>query len=375
MADRAIAGWDLGGAHLKAALVAANGEVRDVVQLPCPLWQGLEHLSAAMRTVVDRFGPVGQHAVTMTGELVDLFEDRAEGVARIVAAVHRILDRSDLQIYAGTAGFLAPGEAAGRPRLVASANWLASAAFAARLLPSGLFLDLGSTTTDIVGFAGGAMLARGLTDAERLREGELVYTGLTRTPLMAVAGSAPFAGGRYPLMAENFATMADVHRLADGLPEAADQEPTSDGRGKSDEDSARRLARMIGHDLDDATLDAWRGLARFFVDRQRRRLCEACQRILARDALGGEAPVVGAGVGRHVIRELADSLGRPYRDFASLVRGGESACDRAADCAPAVAVAMLLMSPAPSMDRTADSRSGSSRPARSPRHSAPRKPR
>ena len=35
-----IVGWDIGGAHLKAALLNNKGEVLGVFQEPCPLWQG-----------------------------------------------------------------------------------------------------------------------------------------------------------------------------------------------------------------------------------------------------------------------------------------------------------------------------------------------
>ena len=42
------AGYDVGGAHLKIAL-AENGRVLAAVQIPCPLWQGLDRLDAALR--------------------------------------------------------------------------------------------------------------------------------------------------------------------------------------------------------------------------------------------------------------------------------------------------------------------------------------
>ena len=48
---------------------------------------------------------------------------------------------------------------------------------------------MGSTTTDLVPIVGGRVAARGYTDAERLAAGELVYTGATRTFLMAVAAA------------------------------------------------------------------------------------------------------------------------------------------------------------------------------------------
>jgi (4-(4-[2-(gamma-L-glutamylamino)ethyl]phenoxymethyl)furan-2-yl)methanamine synthase len=52
-----------------------------------------------------------------------------------------------------------------------------------------------------------------------------------------------------------------------------------------------------------------------------------------------DAPVVGAGVGRAVVKQIAQKSGRHYVDFADLVAG--KAADSAAICAPAFAVAWL----------------------------------
>ena len=69
--------------------------------------------------------------------------------------------------------------------------------------------------------AGGEIAASGYTDAERLETGELVYTGLVRGFIMATAPRAPFDGGWTSLVNENFANMADVHRILGTLDEGA----------------------------------------------------------------------------------------------------------------------------------------------------------
>ena len=224
---------------------------------------------------------------------------------------------------------------------MASANWHASARFVATRCPQALFIDVGSTTSDIVPVQAGQVDSVGYTDDERLVSEELVYTGATRTPVMAVAESVPFGGQRQRTMAEHFATMADVHRLTGELPDDADQLPTADGRGKTAEESARRLARMLGRDLQSADLADWRRLAAHLAERQRQTLHDAIDRVLSRGKLGDDAPVVGAGVGRFLLRPLAERLRRPYVDFASLVEGEPATREWAARCAPAAAVAIL----------------------------------
>jgi uncharacterized hydantoinase/oxoprolinase family protein len=78
-----VAGWDIGGAHLKVARVDATGRVRVVMQVPCALWRGLHELDRAHEAVAAVTAGVARHAVTMTGESADIFPDRRSGVATL----------------------------------------------------------------------------------------------------------------------------------------------------------------------------------------------------------------------------------------------------------------------------------------------------
>src|SRR5262249_22144979 len=225
---------------------AQSARLLDAIQLASPLRLGLDRLAQAFAEAKARMGVAQLHAVTMTGELADTFSSRAEGVEKLSALAARELAPAEMALYAGRAGFVAPRDAARHVEDIASANWFASAALAARVPHSALLVGIGSTTTDLVPVVDGAVAARGYTDAERLAAGELVYTGLVRSFVMAVAERAPFAGRWSPLINENFATMADVYRILGQLPEGADQMTTADGRAKTIEASRARLARMVG---------------------------------------------------------------------------------------------------------------------------------
>jgi probable H4MPT-linked C1 transfer pathway protein len=209
------------------------------------------------------------------------------------------------------------------------------------LFPEALFLDVGTTTTDLIPLKGGAIAARGHTDGDRLTEGELIYTGVVRTPAMAVARRAPFKGRMQGVAAERFATMADVWRLLGELPRDADPYPSPDLKGKSIEESAARVARMLGRDGGDASLLAWIDVARHFAEGQLGEIEAAAQKLLAREELGGDAPLVGAGCGRFVARKVAQRLGRRYEDFADLIDCAPVLREMAAVCAPAAALAFL----------------------------------
>lgn len=341
MPESGVVGWDLGGAHLKAAVVDSGGRVVRVRQLPCPLWLGLEHLDRAMRQVLDEDEQADWHAVTMTGELTDLFQSRPQGVETLLAAVERHLPSKRTLVFAGLDGFLSLRRASSNPEAVASANWMASAQIVADALADALFIDVGSTTTDIVPIRGGALAMRGLADRDRLACEELVYAGVVRTPVMALADRIPFGGEWIVPMAEYFATAADIYRLTGELPEDADQLPAADNGGKTMHDSARRLARMVGRDLESAPISAWRQCARYLADLQLWRTRQACERVLSRGAVSEHAPVVGAGVGSFLIRKLATALGREYRPFDGLIATAPQADSWVSSCAPAVSVALL----------------------------------
>ena len=74
-----IIGWDVGGAHLKAAR-AENGVITSAVQIACPLWLGVAELDRAYHEAEAAIGRAPLNAITMTGELCDAFATREEGV-------------------------------------------------------------------------------------------------------------------------------------------------------------------------------------------------------------------------------------------------------------------------------------------------------
>ena len=370
-----IVGWDIGGAHLKLARVR-DGTVVALRQLPCALWQGVDRLAAAMTEGLAGWRPLDRHAVTMTGELADIFPDRARGVRAILDTVAQRIDPSAIAVYADDGVFLSTEGAAANPARVASANWHASARLAAARLGDGLLVDVGSTTTDIVPFRGASVVAQGGDDAARLASDELVYRGVVRTPIMAVVQHVEIDGARRGVMAEYFATMADVYRLTGELPDHADQHATADGRGKSVPESATRLARMVGRDASSAPEQTWRRLASAIAEAQSRQVQEAAERVLSDAKLARDAPLIGAGVGRFVAQQLAARLGRPYRGFESIIDAPDGAVAAgAADAAPAVAVALLLGDEASSNARSRATAVGSSGASRPPVVSAERKPR
>jgi probable H4MPT-linked C1 transfer pathway protein len=333
-------GWDIGGAHVKVAVIFQN-KIIAVHQQPCPLWQGLDKLEHAVKRLL-RDLPVNKnqkHAITMTGELVDLFADRHEGVGQIMQTMSRLLAGFEVQLFCGEQGLLTI-TTIDKTHYddIASANWLASTSFAAKHFQNCLFVDIGSTTTDILLCQNGAVAAQGFSDYERLISQELVYTGIIRTPVMAVVQTVLDNQKNVGIMAEYFATMADVYRVTGELLETCDQNPTADGSEKTLEASARRLSRMVGDDFRIQELTRWQAVARNIRQQQIQRIQKSCELILKNKSV----PLIGAGVGQFLVAEIAANLNLPYVDFSTLCTANKNLAFNPADCAPAVAVAFLL---------------------------------
>lgn len=346
MREKDIVGWDIGGAHVKASLLR-GGEVIDAAQWPCPLWQGMEHLQHALDVARQRWPAIEQaeHAVTMTGEMVDLFADREHGVQRIAAALAQTFSPGRLHFFAGDAGWCGADQAAPQWRHVASANWLATALHAARQVAEhdALLVDIGSTTTDLIALRRGCVLTSARTDADRLASGELVYQGVVRTPLCALARRIAWRGREHNVMNECFATTADVYRLSGELDAAHDQAASADHAAKDAAATRQRLARMIGLDARDVTADEWLAFAHEWRRHQVHALREEAARVRQLHGLADDVMLISAGCGDFLVRELGHNvIGYATHVARIAAQAAPDAARWAQVCAPSVAVAALL---------------------------------
>ncbi len=232
---------DIGGANLKAA--HASGAI---LSASFPLWREPEGLAHALTKLTGSLPPFDRLAVTMTGELCDCFATKADGVAHILSAIEAAFPGIPVSVW-GTDGEFHPFLYARiRWGLIAASNWLALATVAARLVPdAALLIDVGSTTADIIPLDGGEPIPKGRTDTDRLRHGELVYAGVRRTPVCALATMLPHRGVPTGLAAELFATTHDVYLTLGELPDDPGDTSTADGRPATRERARDRLARMV----------------------------------------------------------------------------------------------------------------------------------
>lgn len=243
-------GLDIGGANVKAADPSGRAVTR-----PFAIWREPERLVDVLREVLEAFDQPDVLAVTTTAELADCFRTKAEGVDHVLAACEAVAGGRPVAVWQTGAEFVSPTVAREIPLLVAAANWHALSTWLGRIVPRGpaLLVDVGSTTTDLVPLLDGVPVPVGLTDVERLVSGELLYTGVRRTPVFALAQSVPFRDGRCPLVPELFATTVDVHLLAGSIPPDADDLDTANGRPATIDEARDRLARAVCGDRTEVT--------------------------------------------------------------------------------------------------------------------------
>lgn len=330
-----VIGLDIGGANLKAADVDGRSAT-----LEFAIWKAPDRLSERLRDLLDSFDDPDAIAVTMTAELADCFETKGEGVDFILSAVEGVAAARTVFVWQTGAEFVSPEIAREIPLMVAAANWHALATFVGRLAPkdAALLIDVGTTTTDIIALLDGVPVPTGLTDCARLRCGELVYSGVRRTPLCAIAHSVPFRDGYCPLAAETFATTLDVYLCLGDIPEDASDCNTANGRPATLTAAHDRLARMLCCDRNEFTRDDAELVARFLADVHKQRLAAALESVLAR--MNGKcANVLLSGSGTFLAQRLI--TGNSRLDEAQVVALSDCFSSATSEAACAFAVARL----------------------------------
>jgi probable H4MPT-linked C1 transfer pathway protein len=330
-------GLDIGGANLKAADSSGNA-----LSEAFEIWRAPGELATRLRELIARFPAAGRLAVTMTAELADCFATKTEGVGFIVGAVREAAAVIPAAIWSTAGEFVSCDSAVARPMAVAAANWHALATWAGRFAPHGraLLTDIGSTTSDIIPLENGRPVARGLTDLERLLNHELVYAGIRRTPLCALASAVPVRGRLCPVAAEFFSTALDIYLLLGLIPEDSADVQTADGRPATIARAHDRISRMVCCDREEIDLDEARSIASHFAEAQQKRLSSAIGNVIGREA-GPLDTVILSGSGELLARKIVAE--NPWTRGSRVVRLSETLSGAIAEAACAHAVAMLAL--------------------------------
>jgi probable H4MPT-linked C1 transfer pathway protein len=324
---------DIGGANIKAADGKGYAHSHGFA-----MWKQSSRLAQQLRTVIYEAPPSDHLAVTMTGELADCFESKAAGVRFIIDALNSAADNRHSRIYLVDGRFVSPQVALSSPHLAAASNWHALARFAGRYATAGnaLVIDIGSTTCDIIPLVDGKPTPSGTTDTQRLVTGELVYTGIERSPVCAVLSLAPYRGKSCPVVHEVFATMRDTYLILGKIPEDPANIQTPDGKPATKSHARKRLARMIAADEEEFNHKDAVAIAESAADAQVSRLAAAIQQVSGTLSIQPQLAII-SGQGEFLVREAIDFL----QMNCPVVSLGNELGGPVSRCAPAHALAVL----------------------------------
>jgi probable H4MPT-linked C1 transfer pathway protein len=147
-----------------------------------------------------------------------------------------------------------------------------------------------------------------------LKSGELVYTGVLRTPLPAVCSKLPVEGEEVGLASESFAVMGDVYRVLGMLDADGYTCETPDNRGKDVGGCMQRIARAFCSDLKEIGEELVLEAAAVFHREQVNTVARALREVAGSHNL---TKVVGCGLGRRMLAERAAEVAG-LREFIDL---------------------------------------------------------
>ncbi|MBE6497620.1 MAG: H4MPT-linked C1 transfer pathway protein [Methanobrevibacter sp.] len=333
-----IAGFDIGGANTDLAVIDfENGEIKNIeVDFAyLPMWSNNDDLSRVLVELIENICPVEEIdavGISMTAELVDAYGTKKDGVLDVVAKCEEIF--SCPTAYVGIDGMMSNDEIQESPLKAAAANWIATAQIATLISDNCIFIDTGSTTTDIIPIKDGRECAIGKSDFDRSATGELVYTGTLRTNLASFLDKVELNGKTYRVASELFAQTADIYTVLDLITEEDYVCDTFDGEGKSKVDCAKRIARVVCADLEMLSMDEIVEMSEFIHQKQIEQIADGLKQVVNTQNLD---LIVTTGLGKDILdRPAAELLGLKVKSM------GDILTDEECVVAPAVGTAVMM---------------------------------
>ena len=333
-----IAGFDIGGANTDLAIIDfENDEIKNIeVDFKyLPMWSNNDDLSQVLVELVEnicQLSEIDAVGISMTAELVDAYDTKKEGVLDVAAKCEETF--SCPIAYVGVDGMLSSEEVKQNPIKAAAANWIATAQIATLISDNCIFIDTGSTTTDIIPVKNACECATGRSDFDRLATGELVYSGTLRTNIASFVNTIEFNSKEYNVASELFAQTADGYRVLDLISEEDYVCDTFDGASKSKFDCAKRIARVLCADLDVLSMEDIVEISELIHQKQIQQISEGLKKVLSAQ---NSDLIITTGLGKDILdKPAAELLGLDVKSMDEFLTGEECVV------APAIGTAVMM---------------------------------
>lgn len=329
-----LVGIDIGGVFVKSATVKYSGSEREIVKTERNAFNfrinNYNLREALTKELYLHADPkeVDGVVVTITAETVGIFNTLEEGVVIIADICARAYKDITLGFIAVDGRIHTIEDVLKAPLDFASANWVATSSLASRFIKDGVFIDVGSTTSDIIPIVNGEVSPEGKTDMYRLFSGELIYAGLLRTYIQCLVNKLPFRNGWIGLSSELRCFTAHVYVYLRQIRELTMHHPFS-GKPISIKRSEAKeaIARSVCSDSTILSDEEVYDMANYIYEQQVSKIVDSIKKIKASKwDTYVELSYVIAGSGAFLAREAVKRLGgEVVQSYDELVKDADNA--------------------------------------------------
>lgn len=301
-------GLDIGGANTDCVIIEFDDNYnilslrKDKYYLP--FWSKHDMLPECLLKLKDD-DEIDVVCVSITAELADCYMTKREGICDITGMVEKTLGDSHIY-YVTFDGLKDYDYVKDNPLSAAAANWIGTVNLVKYVKDTCIFMDMGTTTTDIIPIRNMQNVSKGFTDTQRLQSGELVYTGLLRTNIATIIDHVYIDLEKTSVSSEYFTITADVHRILGHISEEQYTCDTPDGSSRSIMSCKSRLARLVCGDIETISDEAIFDMAEYIYEKQIKQVEMSLRKVV--DESGIQSVVLSdIGLG-NVCKIAADNL-------------------------------------------------------------------
>ena len=329
-------GIDIGGAHLKYVGLDNKGQIKIVKYLPYKIWVTKNDLKKNLKNLYKEVGNKKTICgITMSAELCDIFKNRKEGIKELTKICKTLKFQNFYYTHKKNIFLKIP-----KANEIMSMNWHAIGRICEKRIKNCIIVDFGSTTTDFICIKDFKFINKHYTDFSRINNDELIYTGVTRTPLFSLASSININKKIYKLIPEFFSETADIYRIKKILYNLIDLDETRDGRGKSMNESKMRVSRNFGFDYDSSKSLIIKKICNELCEIQLSRIKKNITRLKSKFNLPKNTVIALSGIGQDIL--LKHLLHKKVKAIKLIEILKIKEVNKATFHAPALSIALLL---------------------------------
>jgi len=329
-------GIDIGGAHLKYIGVNKKKEIKLVNYIPYKIWSSSNQLEKCLQNLSNNIRSKETICgITMSAELCDVFPNRENGVKELIRLC-KILKSNKLYYTFKKSVFSEEPKASE----IMSMNWHSIGRLCEKRIKDCIIIDFGSTTTDFICIKNFKFINKNFTDFSRLNNHELLYTGISRTPIFSLLKNIIINKKNYNLIPEYFSDMSDVYRIIKMLNRNIDLDDTRDGRGKSQIASKVRVSRNLGFDYDKSKSNIIEKFCNKLSDYQLMEIKNNISALKFKHKLANNTKIVLSGIGQDILYRFLTKKNVNVLKLHEVLKIKNK--NNATNHAPALSIALLL---------------------------------